>query len=57
MPGTITLPVHMRVGDGEEFHIGDVTLDVLSDDATAQVREGLAQFLRAAADAYEQAGT
>jgi hypothetical protein len=50
------MPVYLRVGDGAECHIGDVTFDTPADHVTMQpVREGIAAFLRAAADAYEHA--
>ncbi|MGW1675984.1 hypothetical protein [Saccharopolyspora sp. NPDC002376] len=42
-------PVYMRVGDGAEYHIGNVDADPLAS------RESTAAFLRAVADQIEQA--
>lgn len=50
----VTLPVFMRVGDTEEFHLGDFTVDLV--DGVGALRYGrpeLAAMLRAAADEIE----
>lgn len=52
----ITLPVRMRIGDGEETEVGTITLD-LADGQVAPdmpgVKTKLAAMLRSAADAVE----
>ncbi|MET7933482.1 hypothetical protein [Streptomyces sp. NPDC005322] len=51
---SLTLPVFMRVGDTEEFHLGDFTVDLV--DGVGALRYGrpeLAAMLRAAADEIE----
>lgn len=56
---TVTLPVRMRVGDGNEFEVGTVTVDFLDDTAQPDlpgIRPNLAALLRTAADAIEEEG-
>ncbi|MFG2780815.1 hypothetical protein ACGFY7_23545 [Streptomyces prunicolor] len=54
MPAEIALPVFMRIGSGDEFHLGEITVDVDVTEATLTYgRPELATFLRAAADAIE----
>jgi hypothetical protein len=51
-----TLPVRMRIGNGDEFKVGTVTLDLSAEAATPDlpgVRANLAAMLRSAADAVE----
>ncbi len=51
---SVAFPVFMRVGDTEEFHLGDFTVDLL--DGVGALRYGrpeLAALLRAAADEIE----
>ncbi|MEE4598232.1 hypothetical protein V2J94_41425 [Streptomyces sp. DSM 41524] len=51
---SLTLPVFMRVGDTEEFHLGDFTVDLV--DGVGALRYGrpeLAAVLRSAADEIE----
>lgn len=57
---SITLPVYMRVGNGEEFHLGDFTADgngnaefVDGNGAAKYGRTEMAALLRAAADEIE----
>lgn len=51
---SLTLPVHMRVGNSEEFHLGDFTVDLMDGDGIARYgRPELAALLRAAADEVE----
>lgn len=50
----LTLPVYMRVGDTEEFHLGEFTVELL--DGVGALRYGrpeLATLLRSAADEIE----
>lgn len=50
----LTMPVFMRVGGQEEFHLGDITFDLASGEhAMPYTRADLASFLRAAADEIE----
>ncbi|MGE7135998.1 hypothetical protein [Staphylococcus warneri] len=57
MPAEITLPVYVRVGDVPEAHVGEVTVPVQGDQITVRtVRQQVAAFLRAAADAIEKPG-
>lgn len=54
---TMTLPVRMRIGDGDEFEVGTIDIDLVA--GTAQpdmpgVRPRLAAMLRTAADAVEE---
>ncbi|MEU1141791.1 hypothetical protein ABZ392_33785 [Streptomyces sp. NPDC005885] len=50
----LTLPVHMRVGDQPEFHLGVFTVDLLDEvGALRYGRPELAALLRAAADEIE----
>lgn len=54
----LTLPVYMRVGDTEEFHLGDFSVDLV--DGVGALRYGrpeLAAMLRAAADEIENPST
>lgn len=60
MPAEITLPVHIRVGDHPETHVGDLVLPLTATVAEGGLRIGIeeyrtpmAAFLRAAADAIE----
>lgn len=53
MAVVVNLPVHMRVGDGEEFHLGDFEVDVNGDGTLRYGRQQLAEMLRAAADEIE----
>ena len=51
-----TLPVRMRIGNGAEFEVGTVSLDLLTEAASTSltgVRANLAAMLRSAADAVE----
>ncbi len=52
----LTLPVRMRIGDGEEFEVGAIAL-TLADGQVAPgmpgVKTELAAMLRSAADAVE----
>lgn len=50
MPATVSLPVFVRVGDGNEHQIGQVEIGVSGGGVT---RHDIAEFLRAAAEAYE----
>ncbi|WP_171110589.1 MULTISPECIES: hypothetical protein [unclassified Streptomyces] len=51
---SVTLPVFMRVGDTEEFHLGDFTVDLVDGVGALQYgRPELAAMLRAAADEIE----
>lgn len=55
-PAEVTLPVRMRVGDGEEFEVGSITVDLVGETADPdlpEVRPKLAAMLRSAADAVE----
>lgn len=52
----LTLPVRMRVGDGNEFEVGSITLDLVSEGADPDllnVKPQLAAMLRSAADEIE----
>ncbi|MFI7009984.1 hypothetical protein [Streptomyces sp. NPDC050145] len=49
MTAEIVLPVHLRIGDSE-CRLGTVTLE-----AQQPIGHDVAEFLRAAADAYERA--
>ncbi|MBT2505146.1 hypothetical protein J7I98_04385 [Streptomyces sp. ISL-98] len=49
MPATVSVPVFLRVGDGDEHQVGEIEIEVV-DKVT---RQTIAEFLRAAADAYE----
>lgn len=54
----LTLPVYMRVGDTEEFHLGDFTVDLVDGVGALQYgRPELAAMLRAAADEIENPST
>lgn len=56
----LTLPVRMRIGDGEEFEVGTVTIDLVDEQAVPDmpgVKTELAAMLRSAADAVEGADT
>lgn len=53
MAAVINLPVHMRIGSGDEFHLGDFTVDVNGDGTLQYGRPKLAEMLRAAADEIE----
>ena len=55
---SLTMPVYMRVGDTEEFHLGDFSVDLV--DGVGALRYGrpeLAAMLRAAADEIENPST
>ncbi|WP_224275805.1 hypothetical protein [Streptomyces sp. LS1784] len=43
MSATMEIPVHLRVGDGPEFHLG--TIEAELGEAGIDVRELLAEFL------------
>ncbi|MET7321513.1 hypothetical protein [Streptomyces sp. NPDC005549] len=50
----ISLPVYVRVGDTEELHLGDFTVDLANGTgALAYGRPQVAALLRAAADEVE----
>lgn len=54
----LTLPVRMRIGDGEEFEVGTIAVDLASESATPDmpgVKTRLTAMLRSAADAVEAA--
>jgi hypothetical protein len=56
---TVTLPVRMRVGDGEEVEVGTITLDLTDEAARPELPDAgsnLAALLRAAAAAVEEEG-
>ncbi|MEU1284920.1 hypothetical protein [Kitasatospora sp. NPDC005856] len=55
MAATMEIPVHLRVGDEPEFHLGTIEAD-LDDDGT-DVRELLAEFLVSAAAVVRSAAT
>lgn len=51
---SMTLPVYMRVGRSDEFHLGDFTVDLADGDGSLRYgRPELAAMLRAAADEIE----
>lgn len=55
---SLTLPVYMRVGDTEEFHLGEFTVGLI--DGVGALKYGrpeLAALLRAAADEIENPST
>jgi hypothetical protein len=55
MAATGSLPVFLRVGEHPELHVGEVTFDLVNDRADVKtLRNAMAEFLRAAADAFEQ---
>lgn len=45
---TVTMPVYFRVGDGEECNVGSIEAD-----SAKEALQGMAGFLRAAAEAIE----
>lgn len=52
----VTLPVRMRIGDGAEYEVGSITLDLVSGQTVPDlpgVKTELAAMLRSAADAVE----
>lgn len=54
---TVTLPVHMRIGDGAEFEVGTVEADLATGTTEPELpglRPRLAALLRTAADAVEE---
>lgn len=54
MPATVVLPVWLRIGDSDEgCQIGVIEMAVADATRTGPV---IAEFLRAAADAYERTG-
>lgn len=48
-----TFPVYLRVGDGEETHVGQLTLEAGELDGR-DLRSALATALRSAADAFDR---
>lgn len=52
----LKLPVRMRIGDGEEFEVGSMHFDLVSETADPEpleVKAQLAAMLRSAADEVE----
>lgn len=50
MTATVSMPVFLRVGDGEELPVGTVEAD-----SAAELQRSVVDLLRAAADAFEEA--
>lgn len=50
MSATVSVPVFLRVGDSDEQRVGEIEINVSDGGITGH---DIAEFLRAAADAYE----
>ncbi|QFQ97450.1 hypothetical protein F9278_15900 [Streptomyces phaeolivaceus] len=53
MPGTLAIPIYLRIGNGTETEVGQVVLDLEGDGTVTMTTTDIAEALRATADAIE----